>query len=80
MRTFGHTVQRAVVQTSDMALVSLECTCGVVFASACCPLMDLDVQCANEEVYNKGKDKAAHHIALMQEVNKTSSPEQPCAA
>ena len=78
MRTAGHTVQRASRQVGRFVDVTLECSCGRVFAAKRC-LVEQE-QAMQSAVFDEGREAAVQHIARVQEAVKTLTAERPCAA
>lgn len=58
--------------------VTLECTCGRVFAAKRC--LREQEQATHGAVFDEGREAAALHIARVQEAVKTLTAERPCAA
>lgn len=78
MRTVGHTIQRGRQLDQGRIKVTLECSCGKVFAECLCqPGQESK---AESLVYIEGESDAALHIATMDTLVKTAVAGQPCAA
>lgn len=79
MRTAGHTVLIALKQErAGYYCVTLECSCGQVFASKNC--LPSEQAAAKELVFDEGHAAAKAHIGRIAEAVKTIQAGQPCAA
>jgi|GEM_PF-4410699 hypothetical protein len=79
MRAPGHTVLIALKQElGGFYRVTLECSCGRVFAEKNCLPSEQDA--AKSLVLSDGRENAQAHISRIQEAVRTIKAGQPCAA
>jgi len=78
MRTAGHTILLGRQLERGRIKVTLECSCGKVFAECLC--QPGQESRAEALTHTEGKSDAALHITRMDELVKTVIAGQPCAA
>lgn len=81
MRAFGHTILTATQSERGALKVTLECTCGKIFATRYCVLHDEEKEHkAQQLAYANGRLEAARHIAGVEELLNTLQGKEPCVA